>query len=357
MNEVGAGFVAEKMVQWWVVPGPDGGVLERRLVDLPRPGESQAVVIVRAAGLNRGELFSRGPLRTGRPGARGYPSGVEFAGEIVALGPGLNGWSVGDRVMGRAPASHAEYVVVPVDALIPVPAALTSTEAAAVPNVFVTAHDALVTTARIGPADRVLITAGSSGVGSAALQIARYVGCRTVAATTRSTAKADRLRVLGATAVIDTSEPGWAAEAVVEADTDTGGAFDVVIDQVGGALFPALLEVLAISGRYVTVGRNDGTTSTIDLDVVARKRLELIGVTFRTRTAAEALACSKRFADQLLPAFETGQLAPVLDRTFPLEALDAAFDYLASDAQVGKVVVTTSCVNEVDPSSGAGLAT
>lgn len=334
--------MAEKMAQWWVVPGPDGGVLERRLVDRPTAGESQAVVAVRAAGLNRGELIARASLRAGRPGARAYPSGVEFAGEIVALGPGLNDWSVEGRVMGRAAGSHAEYVAVPIDALMPVPVGLTSSEAAAVPNVFITAHDALVTTARIGPADRVLITAGSSGVGSAALQIARYVGCRTVAATTRSIDKADRLRVLGATEVIDTSNPDWAAEVVADGDK----AFDVVIDQVGGRLFPALLDVLALSGRYVTVGRNDGTISTIDLDTVARKRLELIGVTFRTRTQAEALACSKRFAAQLLPAFDTGQLAPVLDRVFPLDALDAAFDYLASDAQVGKVVVTTTCPAE-----------
>lgn len=321
------------MLQWWVVPGPDGGALEQREVEVPSPGEAEALVAVRAAGVNRGELLARPSLRSDRAGAVAVPSGNEFAGEVVSIGPGLSGWSPGDRVMGRATASHAEYVTVPVDALMPIPAHLTYAEAGAIPNVFVTAHDAIVTTARTGPRDRVLVTAGSSGVGTALIQIARYLGCRTVVATTRSPDKADTLRVLGATEVIDTCDEEWPRSA-----REPG--FDVVIDQVGGRLFPALLETMRVRGRYVSVGRNDGTTSTIDLDLLARKRLELVGVTFRTRTVAEALACSKRFADQLLGAFETNLLCPVLDKTFSLTELPSAHEYMASDRQVGKIVLT-----------------
>lgn len=321
------------MLQWWVVPGPEGGVLERRQVDVPRPGDGEVLVSMRAAGINRGELIGRPGLRSDNPRAKPHPSGIEFAGEIVEVGAGLGSWSPGDRVMGRGSACHAEYIVAPVDALMATPAHLTSAEAAAIPNVFVTAHDALVTAARTGASDRVLITAGSSGVGSAAIQIARFLGCRDVVATTTSAAKTDALLQLGATSVIDSSDPAW-----TEPVRDT---FDVVIDQVGGSLFPALMDSMAIGSRYVSVGRNAGPNATIDLDALARKRLELIGVTFRTRTPAEALACSKRFAEQLLAAFDNGQLAPVLDRSFPLAALPEAHDYMLTDAQIGKIVLSS----------------
>ena len=324
------------MLQWWVVPGPDGGVLEARTVDVSSPGEGEALIAVRGAGINRGELIGRPLLRDDNPKARPFPSGIEFAGEIVAVGPGLTSWAPGDRVMGRGQACHSEYTIAPLDSLMAIPGHLTTTEAAAIPNVFVTAHDALVTTARTGPTDRVLITAGSSGVGSAALQIARYLGCRTVVATTRSPAKARQLELLGATMVADTNEPDWVGRL-----GDTGG-FDVVIDQVGAPLFGCVLQAMALKGRYVSVGRTGGKSAAVDLDLVARKRLELIGVTFRTRTRAEALACSKRFAERLLPAFESGQLAPVLDRTFPLDALPDAQQYMASDDHVGKVVLATT---------------
>ncbi len=327
--------MTDSMLQWWVTPGPDGGVLEQRQVDVPRPGDGEVLVSMRGAGINRGELIGRPALRSDNPRAKAHTSGIEFSGEIVDLGPGMGSWSVGDRVMGRGSACHAEFIIVPVDALMTMPGHLTSAEAAAIPNVFVTAHDALVTAARTGAADRVLITAGSSGVGSAAIQIARYLGCQDVTATTRSIGKADALLQLGATSVLDTSDPEWV-------DSVTDGGFDVVIDQVGGTLFPALVQTMAITGRYVSVGRNAGPSATIDLDALARKRLELIGVTFRTRTPAEALACSKRFADQLLPAFDNGQLAPVLDRAFPLAALPDAHEYMVSDTQIGKIVLTTT---------------
>lgn len=327
--------MTSEMRQWWVVPGPEGGVSELRQVPIPEPGAGEVLVAVAAAGVNRGELISRRGLRSDRPSAKPSPTGNEFAGSIASVGPGVKGWREGDRVMGRGRACQADYTLAAAEALMPVPDGLSGEEAAAIPNVFVTAHDAIVTAAQARADDTVLVTAGSSGVGTAALQIARYLQCGPVIATTTAPAKAEALRELGASHVIETTADGWPA-ALVEA----AGPVDVVIDQVGGKLFAGLLETMALEGRYVSVGRNDGSLASLDLDLLARQRLRLIGVTFRTRTAAEALACSQRFVKDLLPAFAEGSLRPVLARTFPLDQLPSAHEYMATNAQIGKIVLS-----------------
>ena len=232
---------------------------------------------------------------------------------------------------------YAEYAVVSQRALMRIPDGMSWAEAAAIPNVFVTAHDAIVSNAVLKPGESVLVTAGASGVGTAAIQIARYLGANPVLATTRSTAKGDALRALGAHEVINTSQAGW-VEAVLTATNQHG--IDVIIDQVGGPMLADNIRVLAIKGRLVSVGRNAGQVGDCNLDEIARKRASIIGVTFRTRTAEEALVCSERFAADLLNAFTTGALKPVLDRTFSFEQIAEAHAYMLSDAQTGKIVVT-----------------
>ncbi|MDG2112459.1 MAG: zinc-binding dehydrogenase [Actinomycetota bacterium] len=322
------------MRQWWTVPGESEGVPELREVPIPEPRPGEVLVKIAGAGVNRGELIGRRALRLDNPAARPGKSGIEFAGSIAAVGDAVAGWSVGDRVMGRGRACHAEYTVSPVGELMATPAGLGDDEAAAIPNVFVTAHDAIVTAARTAPGDRVMVTAGSSGVGTAALQIAACLGAAEVVATTRSMAKREALLSLGATAVVDSTQADWSRSLVQDS-----GPIDVVIDQVGGGLFPDLLATMGVGGRFVTVGRNDSATSTIDLDLVAKQRLEIIGVTFRTRTPDEALACSQHFVDDLLARFDTGELKPVLDRAFPLEDLPRAHAYMSADGQIGKIIV------------------
>ncbi len=322
------------MRQWWLVPGLEGGDSQLRAVDRPTPGPTEVLVEVKGTAINRGELLARTVMVASNPAARPAPSGIEFAGVVAQCGPDVEGWSIGDRVMGRGRACHADFTVVDAAALMPIPELLSFEAAAAVPNVFVTAHDAMVTEAAVQAGESVLITAGSSGVGTAAIQMARHLGATSVVATTRSPAKAEALVRLGATEVVDTTEEVW-----VERVRDLTGGVDVIIDQVGGDLFEPALRTMAIRGRYVTVGRNGGKRAAMDLDLLARLRLTLIGVTFRTRTNAEALACSKRFADHLLGAFESGALSPVLDRTFPLDELPAAHAYMGSDHQVGKIVL------------------
>ena len=209
--------MTQTMKAWFAVPGPEGAVFELREAPVPAPGPGQVVVAVRAAGTNRGELIRGAQLRAGSPAANPARAGGEFAGEIAALGDGVSGWKTGDRVMGRGAGSYAQYVAASPRALMRIPDGMSWAEAAAIPNVFVTAHDALVTNAAAAPGESVMVTAGPSGVGTAAIQIARHLGANPVLATTRSPAKAAALRALGAHEVIDTREPGW-VEAVLRGD-------------------------------------------------------------------------------------------------------------------------------------------
>ena len=331
--------VTKTMKAWFAVPGSQGAVFELREAPVPTPGAGQVVVGVRAAGTNRGELIRGAALRAGSPAASPARAGGEFAGEIAAVGDGVSGWKAGDRVMGRAAGSYAQYVAAASRALMRVPDGMSWAEAAAIPNVYVTAHDALVTNAAAAAGESVMVTAGPSGVGTAAIQIARLIGASPVLATTRTPAKAAALRALGAHEVIDTREASW-VEAVLKA---TGGrGVDVIIDHVGGPMLAGNIEVLALKGRLVSVGRNAGRVGDCDLDEVARKRAKIIGVTFRTRTPEESLQCSERFAAHLLGAVAKGDLKPTLDRTFPFAELPAAHRYMLSDAQTGKIVLVVA---------------
>src|SRR5262245_58954705 len=328
--------MAHTMRAWFTVPGPEGAVFELRECPIPAPGPSQVLVAVRAAGTNRGELIRGAQLRAGSPSAAPARAGSEFAGEIAALGEGVSGWRPGDRVMGRAAGSYAPYVIAAPRALMRIPDGMSWAEAASIPNVFVTAHDALVTNAATAPGESVMVTAGSSGVGTAAIQIARHIGASPVLATTRSPAKAAAPRDLGPDDLLDARGDGW-VEAALAA---TGGrGVDVIIDHVGGPMLPGNIQVLALKGRLVSVGRSASRVGDCDLDEIARKRASIIGVTFRTRTPEESLLCSERFAAQLLDAVAKGMLRPTLDRTFPFERLGDAHRYMLSDAQTGKIVL------------------
>ena len=320
-----------------LVANGDGGVLAVRDIAVPEPRAGEVLVRVRATALNRGELLRRrrGELRPAAGDTEPRPEGTEFAGEVERLGPGVTGHRPGERVMGRARGSYAEFVAVDQREVLPIPPDLSWEEAAAIPNVFVTAHDALVTNAQLRPGEVVLVNAASSGVGTAAIQIARVLGARPVIGTSGSAAKLERLRDLGLDVGITTSDDLVAA---VQAATE-GKGVDVVIDNVGGTVLPANLRAMALKGRLISVGRNAAERGELDLDYLALKRLHIIGVTFRTRTADEAAACTERFAADLLPAFADGRLRPVVDRVFPLDEIVAAQAYMESNAHLGKIVI------------------
>ena len=321
----------------FLVPAPDGGVYEYREVPKPTPQRDQVLVKVHAAGTNRGELLIAKPAaRSSNPNAKASPAGIEFAGEIAEVGPDATGWHVGERVMGVAPGSYAEFVLSGSVQLMRIPDGLSWAQAASIPNVFVTAHDAVASNGGLEPEETIMVTAASSGIGTAAIQLARMIGARTIIATTRAAAKKEALTAVGADHVVDASQPGF-VERVREIAQN---GVDVVIDSVGGPMLADNIAALAVQGRLVSVGRNAGKLGQCDLDQVALKRASIIGVSFRTRTPQETFLCFERFSNACLGGFGSGVLKPVLDRTFPFDRLADAHDYMLSDRQVGKIVLT-----------------
>ncbi|AGW89633.1 acryloyl-CoA reductase [Ralstonia pickettii DTP0602] len=315
-----------------VVPGPEGGKVEVQDIPVPVAAAGQVLVRVRAAGLNRGEINQARELRSGNT----ITTGVEFAGEIAEVGEGVSGWRKGDRVMGHGRGCQAEYVVADPMALIPVPDGLSWIDAAAFPNVFITAHDALVTNGRLVAGESVLVNGASGGVAMAAIQIASLMGARPVIASSRSAAKLDKISQFGVDVGIDASQDDQ-VEAVLQA-TDNKGV-DIIIDTVGGPVFEANMKSLAVKGRLVNIARLGSATAQIDLTQLWLKRLQLIGVTFRTRTEQERLECIQACARDLLPFLRAGRVRLPIDRTFAMTDIDAAHAYMKQDQHVGKIVL------------------
>ncbi|HEU5303363.1 MAG TPA: NAD(P)H-quinone oxidoreductase [Gemmatimonadales bacterium] len=306
--------------------------------EVPKPevGKDHIRVRVHAAGLNRADLVQR---RGQYPAPHGWPAnipGLEYAGEVEAVRPGVTRWRVGDRVMGLVGGgAQAEFVAVHQDEVLPIPAGLSFAEAAAIPEAFLTAYDALVTRGRLQARERVLIHAVGSGVGTAAAQIAKHLGA-TVLGTSRSGDKIARALVYGLDIGIDTTETPF-REAI-------GEPVHVVLDVLGGPSFADNLAVLAPRGRLILVGFLAGSEARADLSPILRKRLEIIGTVMRTRGLEERIRLVREFAERMLPLFEprTEQgavLRPVLERTYPVTQLADAHRVLEGNATFGKIVV------------------
>ena len=316
-----------------VVPHPDGGRVEVQDIPVPRVAEGQVLVRVRASGLNRGEITQARDRLSGMPGTLG----VEFAGEVSAVGPGVTGWREGDRVMGHGRECQAQYVLADPLALMPVPSGLGWIEAASFPNAFVTAHDAVVTNGALAPGESILVNAASGGIAWAALQIAALRGARPVIATSRSAHKLAGLSRYGVDVGIDTSRQSL-LEGIMAA-TDKRGV-DVIIDMVGAPAFEENVQGLAVRGRLVNIARLGGATATLDLGQLWLKRLRLIGVTFRTRSEAERLACVQACARDMLPYLQDNKIQWAIDRTFALDEIHSAHAYLMAGEHSGKIVLT-----------------
>ncbi|MBP0633369.1 zinc-binding dehydrogenase [Cupriavidus sp. AcVe19-1a] len=315
-----------------VVPGPEGGTVEVQDIPVPVAAAGQVLVRVRAAGLNRGEINQAKELRSGNT----ITAGVEFAGEVADVGAGVSGWRKGDRVMGHGRGCQAEYVVADPLALMPVPDGLSWIDAAAFPNVFITAHDALVTNGRLVAGESVLVNGASGGVALAAIQIASLMGARPVIASSRSAAKLDKISQFGVDVGIDASRDDQ-VEAVMKATGNKG--VDIIIDTVGGPVFEANMQSLAVKGRLVNIARLGSATAQIDLTQLWLKRLQLIGVTFRTRTEQERLECIQACARDMLPFLRAGRVRLPVDRTFAMTDIAAAHAYMKQEQHVGKIVL------------------
>ena len=314
--------------------GPE--VLELRETPAPRAAAGEILVKVRAAGINRADILQRMGQYPAPPGAPADIPGMEYAGEVAALGAGARAWKVGDRVMGLVPAGgYAERVTVAEALALPVPSGWSFEQAASVPEVYITAYDALFRQMRLAAGETVLIHAVGSGVGTAALQLAKASGAR-VFGTSRSAAKLERARALGLEVGIDTSREDFAE--VVRRQTG-GAGVDLVLDLVGGPVLGGNLLALARGGRMIVVGLTGGRSAPLDLGAVLNKRLTIVGTVMRARTVEEKIGVTAHFAAEVLPLFEGGIVRPIVERSYPLAEAAAAHRELESDAVFGKLVL------------------
>lgn len=311
-------------------------VLEMRELAEPEPGPGEIRVAVRATGLNRADLLQRRGLYPPPPGEREDVPGLEFAGAVEALGPRATRFAVGDRVMGLvASGAYAEKVVLHERAAIRVPAGVELVAAAAIPEAFVTAYDALFRQAGLRLGERVLIHAVGSGVGTAALQVARLAGA-TVIGTSRTADKLARCKPLGLDHALHLTAPRFADEVKVA----TGGAgVDVVVDLVGGDYVEEDVVALAPKGRLVLVGLTAGNFARLPLGLVLAKRLTLRGAVLRARPLEEKIELAQAFERELVPQFENGRLQPVLDEAVPVSDVKRAHERLEENASFGKLVL------------------
>jgi putative PIG3 family NAD(P)H quinone oxidoreductase len=331
--------MSEERMRAVVIKG-HGGVenLEVREVARPRAVGDRVLVRVRAAALNRADLLQRRGLYPAPAGAVQDVPGLEFAGEVAECGEEARAWEVGARVFGiTAGGAQAEYVSVPESALARVPDNLSWTEAAAVPEAFITAHDALFTQGHLTIGERVMIHAAGSGVGLAALQLARAAGAR-VLGTARTSAKLERAREFGLDEAITVAgDPQEFADAVRE--RTNGAGVDLIIDLVGASYLAANLDALATLGRLVLVGTMAGATAQLDFSRVMSKRLTLRGTILRGRSTEEKARAVRLFAAQVVPLLARGGLRPTVDSVFPLADVRAAHARMEANENFGKIVL------------------
>ena len=310
--------------------GPE--VLTIESVPDPEPGPEEVLVDVVATALNRADLLQRMGHYPGPPMAHEIP-GLEFSGRVAASGSRAALWEPGDPVMGIVGGGgYAERIAVHERQVMAVPASVPVADAAAIPEVFLTAWDALVVQGGLTSGRWALVHAGASGVGTAGIQVAKAIGARV--AVTCSSGKVAICRSLGADLVLERSPHDWLGEL----RSYVAAGVDVVLDVVGGDEVDRSIDALAVKGRIVQVGMMGGR-SLADLGKLMGKRASVIGTVLRARPLEEKIALSRRFAAEMLPLFDTGALRPVIDSRFPLDAVAEAHARMESNANAGKILL------------------
>jgi NADPH:quinone reductase len=313
--------------------GPE--VLEIEDRPTPEPGPGEIRVRVRASGLNRADLLQRMGRYPAPPGAPDDIPGLEYAGEVDASGEGAGLWAVGNRVMGITPGGgHAEFVIVHEREGVRIPKSLSWEEAAAVPEVFMTAYDALFRLLDLKVGENLLIHAVGSGVGTAALQLARAAGAITLG-TARTPDKLRRATELGLEHAVHAGHD-WPAQ-VFEATRGKG--VHAVLDLVGGDYVADDLHVLAAGGRVVVVGTMGGATTQIDLSALLSKRAQIIGTVLRSRPLEEKIVLARAFSKRVLPLLSSGRVHPVIDTVFPFGDIAEAHRRMEANDTFGKLVL------------------
>jgi len=318
------------------IPQPGGPeVLTWAEVPDPVPAAGEVLVEVAATAVNRADLLQRQGFYDPPPGSSPYP-GLECAGRIVALGPGVAGWGVGDEVCALlAGGGYAERVAVPVGQLLPVPKGVSLEEAAALPEAACTVWSNIFMVAHLRPAETVLVHGGASGIGTMAIQLAKAVGAK-VLVTAGSAGKLARCAELGADVGIDYREQDF-LEAAREA---TGGAgVDVILDIMGAKYLQRNVDALAVNGRLVIIGLQGGVKGELNLATLLAKRAAVAATSLRPRPLGEKAAIVAAVREHVWPLVEAGVVRPVVDRVLPITDAAAAHGVLEAGEQVGKVVL------------------
>ncbi len=315
--------------------GPE--VLRLAEVSDPAPSPGEILVRVRATALNRADLLQRQGLYPPPPGTHPQIPGLEFAGCVETAGAAVTEFQPGQRVMGLLPgAGYAEKVVTPERLALPIPDRLGFQEAAAIPEVFLTAFDALQLQGSLGPGQTLLLHGAGSGVGTAALQLCRLTGATSIG-TSRSREKLDRCLELGLDHAVLTQREDF-REAVLE--LTAGRGVDLILDMVGGAYLEQNLSCLAPRGLLILIGLLGGPSAPVDLSRILKQSLRIRGTVLRPRPVEEKIRLNQEFRRRILPCFENGVLTPIIDRAFPLEEASEAHSFMESNRNFGKIVLT-----------------
>jgi NADPH:quinone reductase len=311
--------------------------LELREIDTPQTARpSQVVVKVKAAGLNRADLLQSAGLYPPPKGVSPNIPGLEFSGEIVELGDEVSAWHIGDRVFGIAGGeAQAEYLLADEHHLARIPDVLDFTQAAAIPEAFMTAYDAAYSQGGLSADETLLIHAVGSGVGLSALQLAKAKGS-VVIGTSRTPEKLERCREFGLDHGIVTEGSDFADEVL---RVTNGRGANVILDLVGGKYFEENLKAVASKGRLLLIGLTAGRSANFDLGIALQKRATIIGTTMRARSSEEKADVTRAFIENVIPLIESGAVTPNIDRVFPATQVAAAYEYLASNESFGKVVI------------------
>jgi NADPH:quinone reductase len=303
----------------------------------PAPKGTQVLVRVRACGLNRADLgMTKGHVH-GSAGGVGTVLGMEWAGEVAEVGPQARGVKPGDKVMGSGGAAFAEYALADHGRLFRTPSNMNFEEAATLPVALATMHNAVVTNGALQPGQSVLIQGASSGVGLMALQIAKHKGARLVIGSSTNAARRARLKDFGADLAVDSSDAGWVDRVL---DATGGEGVDLIVDQVSGKVANQNLAATRIKGRIVNVGRLGGTHADFNFDLHAARRINYIGVTFRTRSIEEIREIFDEVRKDIWPTVESRKLQLPIDKVFSFDDIGKAFEHMETNRHLGKIVVT-----------------
>jgi putative PIG3 family NAD(P)H quinone oxidoreductase len=316
---------ADQSMHWEDVPTPEAG-----------PG--QVAIQVHATAINRADLMQRAGLYPAPPGASSVP-GLECAGEIIAVGADVTEWQTGDKVCALlAGGGYAETVVCPADHLLPVPAGFSWAAAAALPEVFATAWLNIFMEGQVKPRQRVLVHAGASGVGTAAIQLCKLKD-NPVFVTVGDRGKLDACLQLGASAGYIRTEGDF--EAAVKAWSGAEG-IHAILDPVGGSYLEQNIRLLATDGSLIIIGLMGGRNASLDIGRLLIKRIRVIGSTLRSRTDASKADIVRQLREQVWPGFTCGTLHPVIHRQYPIKDVEQAFTEVAGNGTIGKVVLSVT---------------